>query len=166
MEFLAELHPLIVHFPIAILILYSIIEISGISIKNDFLLRMAHLLLAIGVLTAIAAVLTGNQAAAVAEQLSGNKVFFPKEIVEEHETYATFALWFFAGLLVLRTYLVLKKKFIGILRYIFIPLAIIGIFLIYKTGNYGGELVYDHGVGTKFINFDSTKIDKNVDEIE
>ncbi|MDZ7765128.1 MAG: DUF2231 domain-containing protein [Melioribacteraceae bacterium] len=151
MEFLADLHPIVVHFPIAILTLYVFIEIFGISMNKEFLMKMAHLLLFIGIVTAIGAVLTGNQAAEVADQVNKSNLNYPNEIIEDHETYASITLWLFAGLLVLRTYLVLKKKFIGILRYIFIPLTIIGLYFIYETGNYGGKLVFDYGVGTELF---------------
>ena len=70
MEFLAGLHPQIVHFPIALLILYSIFEILGILLKKDFLQKSAYLLLGLGVLVSVAAVLTGNQAGASAELIS------------------------------------------------------------------------------------------------
>lgn len=159
MEFLADLHPIVVHFPIAILTLYVFVEITGISMNKEFLMKMAHLLLLIGIISALGAVLTGNQAAEVAETINKSNLLLPNEIIEDHETSATITLWFFAGLLALRTYLVLKKKFIGILRYIFIPLAMIGLFFIYQTGNYGGKLVYDFGVGTKLFENAASKTD-------
>lgn len=151
MEFLSGLHQQFVHFPIAILILYSIIEICGIILKKDFLHKSAHLILGIGILFSIAAVLTGNQAAEIAEQLKNKFNTFPAELIEEHETYATISLWYFFALLVFRTYLVLKKKFKGILQYAFIPLVLIGSILIYETGLHGGELVYKYGIGTELI---------------
>jgi uncharacterized membrane protein len=46
---------------------------------------------------------------------------------------------------------VLKKKFKGILQYLFIPLVLIGCFLIYETGDRGGELVYKYGIGTEIL---------------
>lgn len=158
MEFLSGLHPQIVHFPIAILILYSIFEIFGILLKNNFLQKSAHLLLAIGVLVSVAAVLTGNQAAEAAGLLKNKINTFPEELIEEHETYATITLWYFFAALVLRTYLVLKKKFKGILQYIFIPLVLVGSFLIYETGLRGGELVYKYGVGTELFEKENSKL--------
>lgn len=157
MEFLAELHPQVIHFPIAILILYSVIEIIAIILNHKFLQKMAHLLLAIGVVSAIAAVLTGNQAAAHAAEVN-TKFSLPKELIEEHETYASYTLWYFLAVLVFRTFLVLKKKMEENLRFILIPMVLLGSFLIYKTGDYGGQLVYNYGVGTKPIE----SIDKDV----
>lgn len=151
MEFLADLHPQIVHFPVAILILYSLFEIIGIALKNEFLLKSAHLLLAIGVVSSVAAVLTGNQAKEMSYLMKDKFEFYPADLIEEHETFATIFLWYFFAVLTLRTYLVLKKKFKGILQYLFIPLVLIGCFLIYETGDHGGELVYKYGIGTEII---------------
>ncbi|MHB9014432.1 MAG: DUF2231 domain-containing protein, partial [Ignavibacteriaceae bacterium] len=62
MEFLAQLHPKIVHFPIALLSTYVLLEIIGVVFKRDFFSKAAHLILLLGVLGALAAVFTGNQA--------------------------------------------------------------------------------------------------------
>ena len=63
--------------------------------------------------------------------------------------YATITLWYFTGLLVFRTYLVLKKKLKGTLQYLLVLLAVVGAFFIYETADYGGKLVFNHGVGTE-----------------
>jgi uncharacterized membrane protein len=63
MEFLSNLHPQFVHFPIAIFILYGIAEITGIVLNKEFVSKTAFLLLFVGILFSIFAVLTGNKAA-------------------------------------------------------------------------------------------------------
>ena len=62
MEFLAQLHPKIIHFPIAFLLVYLLLEMLGAIMKKDFFSKVAHLFLLFGVLGALAAVLTDNQA--------------------------------------------------------------------------------------------------------
>ena len=44
-NFLADIHPRVVHFPIASLTLYVIIEAAGFLLKNDKLRFTAQLLL-------------------------------------------------------------------------------------------------------------------------
>ena len=149
MEFLAELHPRIVHFPIAFLLIYALLEIFGILSKKEFFQKSAYLFLFLGVLTAIAAVITGNQAAEIASKLKDAGAVVPTDLISQHENFANISLWYFTALLVFRTYVVIKKKFRGIFQYIFILLVIIGAYFVYKTADYGGKLVYDHGVGTE-----------------
>jgi uncharacterized membrane protein len=43
---------------------------------------------------------------------------------------------------------VVRKKFVGLIKYIFVVLAIVIVFIVYKTGSYGGDLVKKYGIGT------------------
>ena len=149
MEFLADLHPNIVHFPIAFLLIYVLLEITGIVTKKEFFQKSAHLFLLLGVLAAVAAVITGNQASNIASEWKNKGAVIPLDLISEHEEYATITLWYFTALLFLRTFYIIKKKFKGIVQYIFILLAVVGAYLVYQTGDHGGRLVYDHGVGTE-----------------
>ena len=149
MEFLAQLHPKIVHFPVAFLSIYALLEITGVLSKKEFFKKAAYLFLFLGVLSAVAAVISGNQASDIASQWEDKGAIIPFGLISQHEEFATITLWYFTGLLVLRTFLVVKKKYTGMIQYIFIVLAIIGGYLIYETGDLGGKLVYNHGVGTE-----------------
>ena len=151
MDFLAHYHPQVVHFPIAFFLVYALLEIIGTIFKKDYFSTTAHLFLFLGVLGAIAAVLTGNAAESTAIELLKKGVPLPKEAIGNHEDFATFTLWYFTGLLVLRTMFVLRKKFTGKIKYIFIILALAGSLLVYKTGELGGKLVYKYGAGTDLI---------------
>lgn len=150
MEILAQLHPRIVHFPIAFFILYFFFESFGVILKKDFLSKAAFLILLIGVLTALIAVLSGNQALAMVKLhlVKGSEL---NKLIELHEEYATLTLFYFSGMLFLRTYLVTKKRFEGNLQYLFILLGLIGCYLIYATGIHGGDLVFKHGIGTQLF---------------
>lgn len=150
MEFLSELHPRIVHFPIAFFILYFIFETSGIILKKDFLEKGSLLILILGVATALLSVLTGNQAQARINLLFPDNQEYYK-LIELHQEYATITLWYFAVVMVLRIYLGIKKKFVGNIKYSFIILGFIGCILIYLTGIYGGDLVFQHGLGTQIL---------------
>lgn len=155
MDFFASLHPKFIHFPIALFLTYTLFEIIGIIFKKEAFTKSAYILLILALLGAVAAVLTGNQASQAAEKLSDllekTNVNIPLGAIDKHEEYGTIALWYITGVVVLRTYLLLKKKFSGWLKYSFILLSLIGSLLIYETASLGGRLVYQHGVGTDLI---------------
>lgn len=150
MEFLGSLHPQIIHFPIALFTVYTFLEIVGLVFKKDIFTKAAFIILILGVLGAFAAVLTGNQAEEAWKQWNS----ISKELLEEHELFATITLWYFFGLLVLRTLFVInveiKNKFIKHatkMKIAFVILAFAGCFFVYETGGHGGKMVYKHGVG-------------------
>ena len=149
MELLADLHHVIIHFPIVCFLFYTVLEISGVLTNKEIISKAAFVLMFAGILFSVIAVLTGNGAEDFAVRNWNQLYPFPEELMEEHESFATITVWFFALVTVIRTYLVLKKKFIGRIKYIFIIFAIIGAFLIWQTGHLGGQLVYEHGVGTE-----------------
>ncbi len=151
METLSKLHPLVVHFPVALFSVYVLFEVINLFLQDEKFHKWINLVLLIGVLGGIAAVLTGNQAAASLQQNYQNIASEIIESVEEHESYATITLWFFAVLLAARFYLTTKKKFNKLLKVTFVILALIGMFLIYETGEHGGELVYGLGIGTELF---------------
>ncbi len=151
MNFLANLHPQVVHFPIAFFLGYVLLEIIGVIFKKDFFSKAAYLFLFLGVLGAFAAVLTGNSAVDAAKALSKKGVHIAFNAIENHEDMANLTMWFFTGLLFLRTFFVLKKKFVGKIKLLVVLLALLGSFFIYRTGQLGGKLVYKHGIGTDLL---------------
>jgi uncharacterized membrane protein len=157
MEFLGQLHPLVIHFPIVLFLLYTLLEIVGITFNKEEIQRGAYVILILGVIGALAAVLTGHQAEELAEKTISSAFRFPEEVLEEHEWFANLTVWYFFFVLLLRTYLVVKKKFVGRIRYIFIIFALAGTFLVWSTGREGGELVFEHGVGTELIKLPENK---------
>lgn len=150
MEILAELHNKIVHFPIAIFVLYFVFELIGTVFNKDYLLRAAFILLITGTLCAVLSVLTGNQAMYLTLN-SISKEHFLNQFIERHENYATFSLWYFTAIMFFRIYLMTKKKFVGQYQVIFVLLSFIGAVLILITAYTGGILVYDFGIGTKLF---------------
>jgi uncharacterized membrane protein len=142
-------HPRFVHFPIALLSTYVLLEIIGVVFKKEFFSKAAHLILFLGVLGALVAVITGNMAEEVAEMWEDKGAIIPFGAMLEHQKWATITVWYFAAVLVLRTVAVLKKKFVGWFMYGFLILAIVGSYLVYETGDHGGKLVYKYGVGTE-----------------
>lgn len=148
MEDLALLHVKVIHFSIAFLILYILLESIGVIFKREFFLKTAHLLLFLGVIAALVAVFTGSNAEALAHEWEKRGAIIPFNAISEHENYATITVWYFSVLLVIRTYLTFKKKFTEYCKYAVLILAFIGGYFLYETGEHGGELVYKHGLGT------------------
>ena len=144
MEFLSNLHPVVIHFPVALLFTYGIIDIIGIVFHRQFLLKTALLLLILAVISAFLGVLTGNQAAAAFSSWTDKSL----QVLNRHQTYASVVMWLSTAFLVLRIFLVVKKKFNGWIKYVFIVFALVLIFLLFKTGENGWEMVKKYGVGT------------------
>ena len=151
MDFLAGLHPAVVHFPIALLILYTLFEVIGIFWKNKTFARIVTLILFLGILGTVAALLTGNSAEEAALALMERGINIPRQIITEHRDYANITLWYFLAVLVIRIYLMLRNNLTGKFRIILSILALIGCFFVYETGEHGAELVYEYGVGTELI---------------
>lgn len=150
MEFLAQLHPKIIHFPIALFILYFLFETSGVLLKKEFLIKSALIVLILAILFSVLSVLTGNQAYEIVKQRQTDAALY-KDLIEQHELFATITLWYFFAVLFLRIYFLVKKEFVGKIQYLFIVLGLIGSLLIFLTGTYGGDLVFKYGIGTKLF---------------
>src|SRR5688572_24344592 len=58
-QFLGRLHPLIVHFPIGLLVIVFVLELFTLNKKNQELRSAINLLLIVGALSAVAAVIFG-----------------------------------------------------------------------------------------------------------
>jgi uncharacterized membrane protein len=146
MEFLAQYHRVVVHFPIAFLSVYFLFEIAGLIIKKEYIQKTSAILLGVGILFSLLAVLTGNQAY---EFYKNNpQIQNAVSSINEHEQYATISLFYFTALFFLKVYLIIKKKSSIILILLLIFLGFVGAILIFLTGHYGGELVYKFGLGT------------------
>lgn len=151
MEFFANLHPKFVHFSIALFSIYILLEFFYFFYSKEWLNKTVHLILILGIFLTIGTVLTGNQAEKSVLEIIENKATHVKEVLEEHEEYGTLVLWLFAAIAVFRTYILLKKKMTKKTQVILLLLAAIGGYLIFEAGEYGGELVYRHGVGTELF---------------
>ncbi len=146
------LHPIIIHFPIALLIVAPIIILIGIFVpgKGRTFLISAFILMLLGTIAAFVAVSTGGAAGELAEHT--NNV---GSVLEEHEelaetTRAVFtALTAIFGVIVFAPMLFRKE----LSRMILIPLNLAfllfygsGVVLLMNTAHQGGRLVHEFGV--------------------
>jgi uncharacterized membrane protein len=65
-------------------------------------------------------------------------------------------MWYFVGVHVVKTFLVVKKKMNQTFNYIILALALVGCFFIFETSEHGGQLVTKFGIGTEL----NVKVDK------
>jgi uncharacterized membrane protein len=148
-----DIHPLIVHFPIALLCIYSVIQILPVQkwIPTIAWKQVSTLLLILGYAGALAASSSGE----VAEHLSNPN----HDVLELHETFAGLVEVFY-GILVGSTvvqwlcgrYLkLLEYKVVSIVlmisnfvesRPVSIMLSLLGLIALVLTGVFGGVMVY------------------------
>ncbi|MEM6265175.1 MAG: DUF2231 domain-containing protein [Bacteroidota bacterium] len=135
-----ELHPAIVHFPIALLITAGGFY-TWAFFKHDNSIGMAAFILhIIGLAGMGLAVLSGEQAEG---ELIHTKAIH--ELVEQHELYSFILLWLFGMLLAWyflrsRTWVNLEKM--GYLAVFWVLVVVMG-----YSAYLGGQLVYTHGAG-------------------
>jgi uncharacterized membrane protein len=138
-----HLHAMIVHFPIALLMVGFLSEIISFFYKKTFFRQGAFYLLLLGTVGTIASFLAGN---AAGEGIEEGPL---KGAMDMHEQAATIALWL--TIITAAVYLAIsifkyKKNWARIVSVILFA-GIIG--AIARTGYLGGHLVYKHGAGVE-----------------
>jgi uncharacterized membrane protein len=146
------LHPIIIHFPIALLIIAPLIILIGILMPKNgrtFLLS-AFILMLIGTIATFIAVSTGSSAGELAEHMGG-----VESVLEQHEELAETTRTVFTALTAIFGVIVfapmLFKKELS--RMIVIPLNLAfllfygsGTIVLLNTAHQGGRLVHEMGV--------------------
>jgi len=138
-----HLHAMVIHFPIALLIIGFLSEIIALFIKKPFFSQAAFYLLLLGTLGTIASYLSGDAAGDGIEDGSLGKA------IELHEQAATIALWLAiaTSLVYLGIYFLnYSKKWAKIASIVLFTATIVAIA---RTGYLGGQLVYKHGAGVE-----------------
>jgi len=134
----SHLHPMLVHFPIALVAFGFLAELASIYYKKEVCLsRLGFYLLIIGTLSALAAWLTGTLFTAEMAGAAG-------DIKETHETFALITLGLLIAASVLRIVFQAKKNADPRLKwaaFAFYGMAAISVSI---TGFFGGTLVYDY----------------------
>jgi uncharacterized membrane protein len=141
---LTYIHPMVVHFPIALLIIGFIAEVTGAIFKKEFFSKAALYLVIIGALGVVAAYFSGDFAG---DGITETGTL--KQALELHESAAILTVWLVIATALLRTALVLLKKFHGTLQWVSIALFLIATLSIARTGHYGGQLVFKHAAGVR-----------------
>ena len=151
------LHPMIVHFPIALLITSVLFDAASHLFKRDSLRDGAMWLLILGLLGGLGAAISGDWAEEAAE-----KAGIAESLIETHESLAFITMGLFGVLLLWRLFL--RNQFTGRLLAIYLLVAAIGVGTLSATGYYGGDLVYEHGAGVNLVSHGTPAVAKNHDD--
>ncbi len=148
-EWAPSIHPMLVHFPLAILsiaILFDFISFFLPRKQKWWTPEATAFLYGIGAATAIVVYYTGLAAADI--------VFLPPEAQSVLNTHADWALWtiWFYGIYALARILAVWRtpaEYSRGLHITFFVLSFAGFFLLYQTGDNGARMVFEHGVGVQ-----------------
>ncbi len=133
-----HLHPMLVHFPIALIVFGFIAEIAALFFKKEVCLsKTGYFLLIFGTFSALIAWLTGNFFTAEMSGAAG-------EIKETHELYALITLGTLLVTSVLRIVLQTKKIENAGIKWVAFVLYGVATILVSITGFFGGTLVYNY----------------------
>jgi uncharacterized membrane protein len=136
-------HAMVVHFPIALLMVGFLSEVIALFSKKPFFHQTGFYLLLLGTLGTIASYLAGNAAGeGMEEGALGNAI-------ELHEQAATVSLWLtiITAAVYLSLYFFKYNKTWAKVLSIVLFASVIG--AIARTGYLGGQLVYKHGAGVE-----------------
>lgn len=144
-EWAPNIHPMLVHFPIAIILLAVFLDFLNFFLPDGWWDPLkSTILYGIGTLSAIVVYYTGT--------LAADSIFLPsgaQPVLNEHADRAWWTVWFFGVYTLLRIllhwYKVMDRKSISTAAFV---LALPGVFLLYETGDHGARMVFGYGAGT------------------
>lgn len=141
-DWIPNLHPFIVHFPIALIVLAVLFDAARLFFRQqDWLEKATLALYATGSLGLIAAFLSGRQAVETVS-VTGDAV----PVVTSHEDWALYTLIYFLIFTGIRFVIWWKQLEKGFVLPVLVVFAMGGTGMLWYTGEQGAKLVYKHGV--------------------
>ena len=139
-QHLQNLHPLVIHFPIALLMGAALLYVAAWLFKRDRLAHSAFAVLVLGALSLAVAVATGLYA----EQGVMLALSVREQLLQPHETYmlATAALC-----TVLTVWAIRARPFPKKGRRLFLLLLLVMLGVMTVGADFGGRMVYDYNAG-------------------
>ncbi|HEY9657418.1 MAG TPA: DUF2231 domain-containing protein [Allocoleopsis sp.] len=137
---LQNIHPIFVHFPLALLSAGILFDVLGYGLKKPSLSNAGWWVFALGVVAAIITVFTGLQAEGMVS-LSQEA----HEVLENHEHFQIYSTVVLTGLLIWRA---IKRGNLPNPSVVYLVITAIAVGAILFGSHYGGSLVYQYGVGT------------------
>lgn len=133
------LHPAIVHFPIALLIVSVVLDALGLVFRRTSLTQAGFATLIIGGLSAGVAALTGPEEDA--------KDAASHDLLARHELFA--AVTILVSLILIGVRIGNARGLHGSAAFGYLGGGIVLILAVATTGYWGGEMAYGHGVGIR-----------------
>ena len=143
MDFLQDAHPILVHFPIALLVVCGVMSYAGL--RYPHLLETTWLLLLIGGLSTIPVTISGLIAHIPYEETA------LYEVVERHQMFGFVTTVVFLALIGWRWQARRAGADNGFSWPFLIGLTI-GVLFVFMAGSTGGDLVYDYAVNVRAVN--------------
>jgi uncharacterized membrane protein len=138
-----NLHPLVIHFPIALIVVAAFADLIDTLVgRPKWMASAATMLFVLGSLSAIVACLTGQQAL--------DTVLMPgmaHPIVQAHRTWAIATTIYFTVLTLIRLGVAFRSPVAFRYRVALLVVALVGVAGLQQTAERGGRLVYEQGVG-------------------
>ena len=138
------LHPVVVHAPVALLIVSAVFELIGRATDGAWWRKAAFAMLIVGVLGAGVAVITGNEAGEAAE-----KQGVPEQAVDAHEDIAKWTLWIGIAAVLVRAAAGRAGAARGAVSSLGLLLHLTAAVTVSLAGYRGGKLVYEHGAAVQ-----------------
>lgn len=147
-----HLHAMVIHFPIALLLIGFLSELIGLLLKKTFFNQTAFYLLILGTFGTIAAYLSGDAAG------EGMEDGILGRAIGMHEEAASITLWLAIATTLIYSIIVVFKYPNKWLKIISVILFATLIGAVSRTAYLGGQLVYKHGAGVELAlpNFNET----------
>jgi uncharacterized membrane protein len=134
----SHLHPMLVHFPIALVMFGFIIELASLIIKKELCLpKLSLYLLVTGTLATVVTWLSGELFTSEMSGAAGS-------VKESHELFAFITMCLLIATSIMRLMLTLGKKENSTLKWISFILYGIAAITVSITGFFGGTLVYNY----------------------
>lgn len=146
-EWAPNLHPMVVHFPIAFILGAIGADLLSLLIRQwDWLRPATVALYLVGGASAVFTYFTGTWAAD-----SVSVAAEAQSVLTEHSNLGWWTMWFFGIYALVRLGAALWSKTRGkiAVQGVLFVVALGGSYLLYETGDHGAEMVYRYGVGVQ-----------------
>ncbi len=159
-EWMPNMHPMVVHFPIALILTAFIVDLVALSFRRFLSLpKVSTILYFLGALGTVAAVVSGESAVETVS-ISGQA----NSILSDHENVAEITMWFFLIYAAMRVFL----WWLSFRLILWVPLSIVGgvgLLPLVQTSSLGGRLVFEQGVGITMVDSMAAILQENEKEL-